>query len=148
MSTSPLPSTAPETAHPLRVLCIDDEVVGLKIRTLLLERAGYEVLSAAGGSQGLEVFAHETVQAVVLDFAMPGMNGAEVASRMRQIKPHVPILLLSAYVGLPADVTALVDVYMTKGEGAPKLLEKLDAMLSSSTARSHPLDGSQNGKAL
>ena len=53
---------------------------------------------------------------------MPGMHGGEVAARMREAKPDVPILLLSAYVGLPSDVTGLVNVYMTKGEGAPALL--------------------------
>ena len=47
---------------------------------------------------------------------------------MRQIKPKVPILLLSAYVGLPAEVTSLVDLYMTKGEGADTLLTKIDSL--------------------
>jgi hypothetical protein len=47
---------------------------------------------------------------------------------MREAKPHVPILLLSAYMGLPAEVTRLVNVYMTKGEGAPMLLQKLKAL--------------------
>jgi hypothetical protein len=41
----------------------------------------------------------------------------------------VPILLLSAYMGLPPEVTSLVDLYMTKGEGAPVLLEKLASLL-------------------
>jgi CheY-like chemotaxis protein len=125
------------------VLCIDDELIGLKIRRLLLERAGYEVLSALEGNEGLEIFAREPVQAVVLDFAMPGMNGAEIAARMRAIKPDVPILLLSAYLGLPKEVTSLVDVYMTKGEGAPVLLDKLDAMLSAEPADRDP---SSSGK--
>jgi hypothetical protein len=53
---------------------------------------------------------------------------------MRQTKPNVPILLLSAYVGLPDDVSSLVDVYMTKGEGAPALLSKLGDLLSTNTA--------------
>ena len=61
---------------------------------------------------------------------MPGMHGGEVAARMRAAKPDIPILLLSAYVGLPSDVTGLVNIYMTKGEGAPALLEKLDALFS------------------
>jgi CheY-like chemotaxis protein len=68
---------------------------------------------------------------------MPGMHGGEVAKKMRQTKPGVPILLLSAYVGLPEDVSSLVDVYMTKGEGAPALLEKLGNLLSVRGA-SHP----------
>jgi len=112
------------------VLCIDDELIGLKVRKILLERAGYSVVSALEGSEGIDIFAREPVAAVVLDYAMPGMNGAEVATRMREIKPEVPILLLSAYVGLPKEVTSLVDVYMTKGEGAPTLLKRLRAMLS------------------
>jgi CheY-like chemotaxis protein len=96
------------------VLCVDDEVVGLRVRKILLERAGYEVLTAPDGRAGLEIFSAEPVEAVVLDYAMPGMHGGEVARRMRQTKPKVPILLLSAYVGLPDEVSSLVDVYMTK----------------------------------
>lgn len=110
------------------VLCVDDERVGLHVRKLLLERSGYKVLTAQDGRTGLALFQENPVEAVVLDYAMPGMHGGEVAARMRAVKPNVPILLLSAYVGLPADVTGLVNVYMTKGEGAPALLEKLDGL--------------------
>jgi len=112
------------------VLCVDDEIVGLRVRKILLERAGYQVLTAADGYSGLELFAAQPVEAVVLDYAMPGMHGGEVAKKMRQTKPGVPILLLSAYVGLPEEVSSLVDVYMTKGEGAPALLEKLGNLLA------------------
>jgi CheY-like chemotaxis protein len=111
------------------VLCVDDEVVGLQVRKILLERAGYRVLTAPDGPSGLEIFCSEPVEAVVLDYSMPGMHGGEVAVRMRQTKPQVPILLLSAYIGLPSEVTSLVDLYMTKGEGAPVLLEKLASLL-------------------
>jgi CheY-like chemotaxis protein len=111
------------------VLCVDDEMIGLQVRKLLLERAGYRVLTAQDGVVGLEIFQAEPVEAVVLDYSMPGMNGGQVATRMREVKPTIPILLLSAYVGLPIEVTSLVDLYMTKGEGAPVLLEKLEYLL-------------------
>jgi CheY-like chemotaxis protein len=111
------------------VLCVDDEAVGLQVRKILLERAGYRVLTASDGPSGLEIFLSEPVEAVVLDYSMPGMHGGEVAVRMRQVKPEVPILLLSAYMGLSAEVTSMVDLYMTKGEGAPVLLEKLGSLL-------------------
>jgi CheY-like chemotaxis protein len=64
------------------------------------------------------------------------MHGGEVARKMRQTKPAIPILLLSAYVGLPDEVSELVDVYMTKGEGAPALLSKLGSLLSVPAASS------------
>jgi CheY-like chemotaxis protein len=117
------------------VLCVDDELVGLRVRKILLERAGYRVLTALDGSAGLDLFTNEPVEAVILDYSMPGMHGGEVAARMREVKPRVPILLLSAYIGLPVEVTSLVDLYMTKGEGAPILLKKLGSLL-------HPVNAS------
>jgi CheY-like chemotaxis protein len=111
------------------VLCVDDELVGLQVRKILLERAGYRVLTAPDGPAGLAIFSQEPVEVVVLDYSMPGMHGGEVATKMRQSKPQIPILLLSAYMDLSADVTSLVDLYMTKGEGAPVLLEKISSLL-------------------
>jgi len=121
------------------VLCVDDELVGLKVRKILLERAGYQVLTAIDGASGLSLFEAEPVEAVVLDYSMPGMHGGEVASRMRGIKPNVPILLLSAYIGLPIEVTSLVDLYMTKGEGAPVLLQKLESLLQQPVTAPQPI---------
>jgi CheY-like chemotaxis protein len=123
--------TEPGTQHARKhtVLCVDDEPVGLHVRRMLLERAGYHVFTALDGPAGLEIFAREPIEAVVLDFAMPGMNGGEVARDMRGRKPHIPILMLSAYTSLPADVSSLVNLSMTKGEGAPALLTKLGSLL-------------------
>ena len=119
-------SFMPDSGH--LVLCVDDEHIGLEVRRLLLERSGYKVLTAPDGPSGLTLFRSEPIEAVVLDYSMPGMHGGEIAACMRAEKPEIPILLLSAYVGLPADITGLVDIYMTKGEGAPALLEKLDSL--------------------
>jgi CheY-like chemotaxis protein len=110
------------------VLCVDDEVVGLQVRKMILERSGYKVLTAHDGPSGLDIFVEQPIDAVVLDYAMPGMDGGQVAAHMRAKKPHVPILLLSAYITLPPDVTRNVDIYMTKGEGAPMLLQKLNGL--------------------
>ena len=112
------------------VLCVDDEVVGLQVRKLILERSGYKVLTAQDGPSGITLFNDNAIDAVVLDYSMPGMHGGEVAARMRAIKPEVPILLLSAYMGLPSEITNLVTIYMTKGEGAPALLQKLKELFT------------------
>ena len=115
------------------ILCVDDDVIGLQVRSILLGRAGYRVLSAPDGAQALEMFSHEPVSAVILDFAMPGMNGGEVATEMRKVKPVVPILMLSAYTSLPAEVHHTVDLVMTKGEGAEVLLNNLTRLVSSAS---------------
>lgn len=107
------------------ILCIDDEELGLQVRKLVLEREGYRVLTASEGREGLKIFAQERVDAVVLDFYMPEMNGAAVAAELRKLRPHVPILLLSAYINLPSEVTGLVDSTVLKGDGPGILLAKL-----------------------
>ena len=123
-------------AAPPLILCVDDETVGLHVRRMLLERAGYRVLTALDGPAGIDLFEREPVDAVVLDFSMPGMSGGEVAQRLRAIKPLVPILMLSAYTSLPPEIDSIVNLSMTKGEGAPALLQKLGSMMSD--VASHP----------
>ena len=118
------------------MLCIDDEKIGLRVRKLLLERAGYTVLTAPDGPSGLDIFEANPIQAVLLDYSMPGMNGGDVAARMRRCKPLVPILLLSAYVGLPPETVALVDDFVTKADAAPTLLAKLSGLLPARSAAS------------
>jgi CheY-like chemotaxis protein len=121
-------------AEPRLILCVDDEVVGLAVRRILLEKAGYKVLTALDGPAGLEIFAREPIHAVVLDFAMPGMDGGQVAISMRKVKPEVPILMLSAYTSLPPEVRGIVSLAMTKGEGAPALLTKLGSLFAARSA--------------
>ena len=117
------------------VLCIDDEVLGLEIRKVVFERAGYKVLTASQGQTAIRLFLENDVDAVVLDYAMPGMNGSQVARALREIKPDVPILLLSAYLSLPEEASQWVDLIVNKGDGAPTLLLKVGELLSGKSAR-------------
>lgn len=116
------------------ILCIDDEALGLQIRKVVLERAGYRVLTALDGKSGLSLFSKHPVDAVILDYYMPGMNGGEVASEMRRTRAEVPILLLSAYVDLPAEVIQSVDFTLMKGDRPETLMEKVQEMLASHQA--------------
>ena len=79
------------------VLCVDDEEIGLKVRKILLERAGYRVLTAPNGSDGLDIFAREPIEAVVLDYSMPGMNGADVARAAQSKQSGLKVLIVSGY---------------------------------------------------
>lgn len=113
------------------ILCIDDEPLGLKIRKRLLEKYGHTVLTATSGSDALQVFVDNPVKAVVLDYDMPGMDGAQVASELKRLKPEVKILLLSAYVELPEAALVCVDRRAVKGTSPTSFLEELQRMLAS-----------------
>ncbi len=111
------------------ILCIDDEDLGLEIRKMVLEREGFTVLTAKDGQSGISVFDTEQIDAVVLDYAMPGMDGGKVAAILRERRPDIPILMLSAYVALPDEVMRVVSVSATKGDGAFTLVDKLKDLL-------------------
>ena len=116
------------------ILCVDDEVNGLQLRKIILESSGYRVLIAASGAEGLKLFAEHSVELVVLDFLMPEMKGDEVAERMREMKPHVPIIMLSAYYDLPPRVDLLVDARIVKGESTQNLIDTVAQLLPRSSA--------------
>jgi CheY-like chemotaxis protein len=112
-----------------RILCIDDHWNGLIGRKILLEKSGYEVLEASGGDDGLKLFRSHAVDAVVLDYQMPGMNGDVVAAKMKRINSHVPIMLLSAYGPLPKNKLRCVDSFLSKSQPPKILLSTLKSLL-------------------
>jgi DNA-binding response OmpR family regulator len=101
---------------------------------MVLEREGFTVLTAKDGVSGLAMLDTEQIDAVILDYAMPGINGGEVATIVRKRNPEMPILMLSAYVALPDDVMRVVSATATKGDGAFTLVEKLKDLLQTNAS--------------
>jgi CheY-like chemotaxis protein len=108
------------------VLCIDDQPEGLAIRKIFLETFGYEVLLAQSGREGLKLLENNTIDALVLDYRMPEMDGAAVALEVRKKWPKLPIVMLSGYVAeIPSHVHNLVSAFVSKGSPPSELLETL-----------------------
>ena len=112
------------------ILCIDDEELGLRVRKMMLESQGYEVLTASNGADGLDLFVTNPVEAVVLDYAMPGMNGSQVAAELKRLNPKIKILMLTAYVDLPEEALKWVDKRALKGVSPTSFLAALEQLLS------------------
>jgi CheY-like chemotaxis protein len=117
-------STAAKT-----LLCIDDEPNILTLRKLVLQSAGYEVLVADNGQDGISLFQSNIVHGVVLDYVMPEMDGGQVASALRRIESSIPIILVSACVSIPKRVLRLVDAFVQKADGPDVLLKTLSRQL-------------------
>jgi PAS domain S-box-containing protein len=112
------------------ILCIDDETEGLLARRLLLESAGFRVIEANSGEDGIRLFRSERVAVVILDYWMSGMKGTAVASELRRIDPAVPIIVLSGMSDLPGEAAGLVDQWIVKGSTRPEqLLNCVNALL-------------------
>ena len=111
------------------ILCIDDDPNLLVLRRRLLQRTGYFVLTTNGGPNGLKLFSTGMVDAVVLDYAMPMMNGGAVAAQMRQIKGDVPLILVSGGSIIPEEDLALFNLSITKAEPPGVLLSAIKEIL-------------------
>ena len=118
------------------VLCIDDERAALQIRQELLESAGYRVVAAKSGAQGIQAFKSEPIHAVVLDYWMADMNGMQVAREIRKLNPSVPIVILSAYEELLDESLGVADIWIRKGEEDPRyLLARLAQLLKAKVSQ-------------
>jgi CheY-like chemotaxis protein len=114
--------------HPT-VLCVDDEPIGLMVRAKLLEMAGFSVITGADGPTALDLFRANKVDVVLLDYMMPLMHGGEVARALRAIDPRKPIIILSAYLSLPEDVTSNADLCLVKGLPPNELVTAIHRVL-------------------
>jgi|GEM_PF-180505 len=79
------------------ILVVDDDLDMRRMLVASLETLGYRVLEAADGSAGLAALAAGNPDLLMVDFAMPGMNGAEVAKAARERQPDLPIVFASGY---------------------------------------------------
>ena len=84
----------------LRILLVDDEDLVRHGTAEMLRDMGHEVHTAAGGAEALALLEGEVEADVVMtDFKMPQMDGAELAARIRAIRPELPVLLITGYTG-------------------------------------------------
>ena len=112
------------------ILCIEDQWNALIGRKVLLEKMGYEVLEASDSDEGLRLFLSHAVDAVLVDYQMPGTDGAVLAALMKRLKPQVPIMLLSAYGPLPEKKLRSIDTFFAKSQPPSLLLSALQGLLS------------------
>ncbi len=115
------------STNPL-VLCIDDAEVALRVRKLLLANAGYRVLAATSGEDGLMLFKENPVELVISDHFLSDKTGLEIAAEMKDLKPEVPILIVSAAAEPPSGLE-FSDGFLSKGEGPDALLDAMARLL-------------------
>ena len=117
------------------VLCIEDEENQLAARKMLLESAGFTVLLARNGPEGLAIFRQQpALDAVVVDYYMPGMRGLSVASEMKRLRPNVPVIVLSGFASLPDEIIGVVDAWVQKRD-IDVFLRELEKAIARKAAR-------------
>lgn len=122
------------------LLLIDDEQRMLDLLKLFLVPHGYRCLQATDGKAALEMFAKETVHLVLLDVMMPGLDGWEVCSRIRETS-DVPVILLTARSDKSDVVKGLdqgADDYITKPFDERELTARVRVALRRASDENEP----------
>jgi CheY-like chemotaxis protein len=91
--------SSPQAFQPVRVLVVDDSLAIVRTSVLLLQHAGFEARAASNGRDALKVAAQFHPQVVLLDVGLPGLDGYEVARRLRAdpTLPEMTLVAITAY---------------------------------------------------
>jgi two-component system KDP operon response regulator KdpE len=129
--TQVTPEPEPDTAsEPLKILVVDDEPAMVGALGALLGQAGHRIIAAYDGEEALRRFGDDEPDLVLLDLSMPGMDGATVCRRIREIS-DTPIIVVSGERDHAATVELLdlgADDYVRKPFGADELLARVRAV--------------------
>lgn len=90
-----------------RILLIDDEVQFVATTAKRLRRRGFRVLEAHSGPEGLRQLESESVDAVVLDVGMPGMDGIQVLRELKMRYPGVQVLMLTGHADMEVAISGM-----------------------------------------
>ncbi len=98
-----VPERNGEAVEKITILVVDDDALIAMSTVDMLEDLGHDVIEANSGDRALEILRGDlAVDLLVTDYAMPRMNGAQLAAAARQVRPELPVLLATGYAELPA----------------------------------------------
>lgn len=92
---------------PRKLLLVDDEANILTSLKRMLRNEGYQVFTAGSGQEGLEILKHESIGVIISDQRMPGMNGTEFLSQVKELYPETVRIVLSGYTELETITSAI-----------------------------------------
>jgi CheY-like chemotaxis protein len=124
----------------LTVMCADDDAGIRELYGALLGQNDYEFIAASNGRHALHVFEtkENEIDAVILDYEMPGMNGLELATWLKQRHPTLPVIMVSGSHPDREQMAPFVDAAMGKGVPLQPILDRLQVLLAPSRVPTPP----------
>ena len=124
------------------ILLVDDDEAVREVTATMLRTSGYVVLEVGSGGAALDLLDGEAnIDLAILDFAMPGMNGMEVARQMHSRFPTLPVLFITGYV----DQSVLAEIDEARIVKKPFVGEELATKVNAAILKASPRSG---GKVL
>lgn len=113
------------------VLCVDDDPGIRELYQAMLNRNGYEIIAVSDAYQALTVYQFAgNVDIAILDLEMPGMNGYELAERLKMLNPLLPIVMVSSTDPELEEMSPFVDAAIRKGVPIRNILDRIELLLA------------------
>ena len=112
------------------ILFVDDHQVLARLSCEILEMQGYRAVSACSGAEALRKFEEDSFDILVTDFRMEGMNGLELARKVHEKRPNIPVIIVTGYG--PVDVGTDASTCLQKEDLFPALIDKIKTFLGES----------------
>lgn len=121
------------TQTPKKILVVDDEEHIRLLYESELEEEGYTVILASDAREALEIVERESLDLIVLDIKMPGMDGIEAMQKIVGKKKNIPIIINSAYPHFKNSfMTWIAEEYVVKSSDLQELKDKIKLLLHQS----------------
>jgi len=120
-----------------KILIVDDSTINNILLQNYLEARGYDVLTALNGNEALQLIERESVDVMLLDMMMPGLNGLDVLSILDKKNLHIPTIIISAFIDSKYKAEALklgALEYMDKPLNLNGLLQSIEHISENSSA--------------
>jgi DNA-binding NtrC family response regulator len=116
------------------ILLVEDDRPSSRVMSLALKTTGHEVMSAADGTEAMELLAIHDFELVITDLVMPQLNGLNLINAIRLKRPGMPVILMSGYPAKDAG-KAIIDqtaAYLQKPINPTSLVMAVERVLSKS----------------
>ena len=120
---APLPAPG---LHEPTVLCVDDDDVILELLFEILTAHGFRVICECDARRAMRTIASAEIDAVIVDYRMPGCDGIELAKSIRRARPQLPVLMFSGSI-VPEEELKSVSAFVYKNQGVLALIDALHA---------------------
>jgi len=134
----------------MKIMLVDDEERFLSTTKKLVERKGYEVLTATSGTEALETLKHHIIHVVILDVKMPGLDGVATLKEIKRLFPVVEVIMLTGHATVESAVDGLksgafdyvmkpcdINDLLQKANEAFEKREKMEEKIRMAQARSY-----------
>jgi CheY-like chemotaxis protein len=115
-------------AENITILCVDDEETALFLRKAVLEKFGFDVITAQSARHAVQILAERRVDLLLSDLLMPDIPGTELARIAKQRYPDLPVVIVSGVNEIPPE-PGFADLFVSKLDGPVALCSHLRGVL-------------------